>query len=55
MVSNEIIAGRLAKSGFAQVVVNGSGKSRQARGTWNGPDQIVDLPSQVSYIKLVGG
>lgn len=53
MASNATIADKLRGVGFVDVTVSGSGGSRTALGTWNGPDREVDLPSQISRVESV--
>ena len=53
MASNNIIADKLRLAGFSNVIVTGKGNTRNATGYWNLPSQKVELPKQVSNVKLV--
>jgi len=48
--SNGLIAGRLQGYGFSNVIVTGSGGTRVAEGTWNGPDTTGQLDSHIVSI-----
>ncbi|MGQ0672338.1 MAG: hypothetical protein ACT4N2_05595 [Hyphomicrobium sp.] len=50
---NDLIAGELAKAGFADVAVEGSGETRVAEGTWTGDDQDIALPEQVTSLEVL--
>jgi len=45
--SNDLIEGRLQGYGFINVTVTGSGGTRVAEGTWNGPDTTGQLDSHI--------
>lgn len=54
--SNDIIAGKLTEYGFSNVVVTGSGSTRQAEATWNGPDTTGQIDSHIqSVVELPAG
>ena len=48
--SNDVIADKLRKVGFSDVVVIGNGSTRQAEATWNGPDTTAQLDSHLSNV-----
>ena len=48
--SNDLIEGRLQGYGFINVIVTGSGGTRVAEGTWNGPDTTGQLDSHIVSI-----
>jgi hypothetical protein len=45
--SNEDVRNELEKFGFVHVMVKGTGKQREATGTWPKEDQQVEKPAQV--------
>jgi hypothetical protein len=49
-VGNSLIAGTLTQVGFTDVVVTGSGRMRQAEGTWNSPDTTMQLDPHLSDV-----
>jgi hypothetical protein len=51
---NDMIAGELAKAGFAEVSVEGAGETRFASGTWTRDSQPVSLPEQVTELTEIG-
>lgn len=54
VATNETIAGQLATLGFSKVVVTGSGATRQAAGTWTGPDTTEQIDPHLSNIVEIG-
>jgi C1A family cysteine protease len=50
VTTNEAIAGQLAKLGFSNVVVTGTGATRQAAGTWTGADTTEQIDPHLSNI-----
>ena len=50
IASNDQIASEFANAGFGDVVVEGSGDTRIARGVWSRESMQVSLPDQVSEI-----
>ena len=53
LAGNNTIKQKLVDAGFIDVSVTGEGSTRTAIGTWPGETREVDLPSQVSSIKLI--
>jgi hypothetical protein len=53
LASNELIAGKLRAAGFADVKVDGSGRTRQAEALWPGADNSGELPAQIIEIAEV--
>jgi hypothetical protein len=53
LASNEGIADRLKQYRFVDVVVTGSGSTRRAEATWNGPDTTAQLDSHLRDITEV--
>ena len=51
LASNEMIADKFRLLGFVDVDVTGSGRSREATGTWPLASRSVDMPSQVSSVE----
>lgn len=47
---NDTVADKIATYGFTNVVVTGSGGTRQAEGTWNGPDTTAQLDAHLSNV-----
>jgi hypothetical protein len=47
---NDLIAGRLTHVGFTDVLVTGSGGTRQAEGTWSGADTTAQLDPHLTYV-----
>jgi hypothetical protein len=52
-VGNATIASELAKAGFAEVAVTGSGGTRVAEAVWPGADATSEMPPQVSEVAEV--
>jgi hypothetical protein len=50
LASNAMIAARLVQIGFKEVVVTGSGGSRQVQGVWTGPDTTAQGDAHISGI-----
>jgi hypothetical protein len=50
LASNGDIAHRLKQYGFVDVVVTGSGSTRRAEATWNGPDTTAQLDNYLRDI-----
>jgi hypothetical protein len=50
VATNETIAGQLAKLGFSNVTVIGTGATRQVAGTWTGADITAQIDSHLSNI-----
>jgi hypothetical protein len=48
--TNEMIAQRLRDAGFSEVLVVGSGGTREAKALWSGEDAAAEIPSQISSI-----
>jgi len=48
LASNDTIVEKLEEAGFTEVHVWGSNSIRHAQGTWGGPTQEVELPSQIA-------
>jgi hypothetical protein len=48
--SNELIKGKLKEVGFTNVNVDGSGGTRQAEGTWSGPDTTAQLDPHLTAV-----
>ena len=55
VASNDAIIAKLEEAGFLDVAVGGSGRDRQAEGTWGGVTENVDLPDQIvsSSVEMV--
>ena len=53
LASNGDIADRLKQYGFVDVVVTGSGSTRRAEATWNGPDTTAQLDNHLRDITEV--
>lgn len=53
VASNQAIVERLKDAGFTSVTVTGTGSTRYAAGTWNGPDAIVDVPAVLQDVREV--
>lgn len=51
--SNEQVAQYFAGMGFSDIKVSGSGSSRFCEGTWNGSSETIQLPDQVSDVKVL--
>lgn len=51
LATNDAIQQKLIDSGFVNVTVRGSGRTREASGTWNGMTGTWPLPSQVAGVK----
>ncbi len=47
LAGNDVIAGKLREVGFTEVVVEGTGATRNATGIWPEPGREVTLPEQV--------
>lgn len=47
---NDTIAAKLREVGFQDVLVTGSGNTRQAEGTWPGPDQSAALDPHLTRV-----
>jgi subtilisin family serine protease len=47
---NDTVAREIAGYGFTNVIVTGSGGTRLAEGTWNGPDTTAQLDSHLSNV-----
>lgn len=51
---NTLIISELAKKKFSDIVVEGTGETRQVFATWTGPSQKdVELPKEVSNVKKI--
>jgi hypothetical protein len=50
MAGNETVAAKFLEVGFTQVVITGSGATRQAIGVWPHATREVELPSQVKSV-----
>lgn len=48
--SNDLIASKLTQVGFVEVVVTGSGGTRQAEGIWNGADTVAQLDPHLTDV-----
>lgn len=53
LASNDMIAERFKTVGFADIDVSGSGRTRQALGTWTGEETAAELDSHVSDVREV--
>jgi hypothetical protein len=53
--SNDTVASHLGDIGFTDVVVTGSGGTRQAIGTWSGATSTGEIDSRLSNIEVVAG
>ncbi|MFN7703350.1 MAG: hypothetical protein ACK5OS_01920 [Chryseotalea sp.] len=51
--TNDMIKSKLTQVGFKDVVVSGTGKSRNATGIWPGETVTADIPTQVKSIKEI--
>lgn len=51
IATNAMIEGQFAQLGFTDVTVTGTGGTRIATGTWNGPNTTVQLDSHLSNVK----
>jgi hypothetical protein len=51
--NNETIADYIRKAGFAQVKVTGSGRRREATGTWPLPDATAEVPDEVIAVDQI--
>lgn len=51
--SNDTIAGKLREAGFTDVVVTGSGGTREAQGRWPGADTTAEMPPQITAVAEV--
>jgi hypothetical protein len=49
--SDNQVAAVFAKAGFADVVVTGTGSTRQGEGTWSGPTMTGPLDPHLSDVK----
>lgn len=54
VASNATIANKLEDAGFSQVIVEGTGSTRWAFGTWPHSDTSADLPSQIDRVEEIG-
>jgi hypothetical protein len=50
MVGNDTVAQKLVDAGFVNVLVTGSGRDREATGTWSRSSRQADVPSQITAI-----
>ena len=50
---NETIAAKLRTAGFSDVMVTGTGNSRQAEARWTGPDATGEMPPQVCDVSEI--
>jgi len=50
LATNEMVAGKFMEVGFADVVVTGSGRTRQATGLWPNHDATAEIPSEIDHI-----
>ena len=53
VASNDMVAAKLRDAGFTDVSVTGSGRDRMAGGEWGGPSQTVELPEQITHVKVI--
>ena len=53
VASNDMIANKFREVGFTDVVVKGSGRTRQAAGLWPHDDASAEIPSEVSDITII--
>jgi hypothetical protein len=51
LASNELIADKFRQVGFTDVVVTGSGVTRQAEGTWSGADTTAQLDTHLTNVR----
>ena len=51
LASNETVAGVLAKVGFTEIRVEGSGGTRYATGLWPKADATADVPPEVDKVE----
>ncbi|WP_208827111.1 chitosanase [Bradyrhizobium neotropicale] len=51
--SNDMVAAELQRFGFIDVSVSGSGGTRQAEGTWSGPDTTAQLDERIQHVEEI--
>lgn len=53
VASNEMVADKFREAGFADVVVKGSGRTRQATALWSNDDASAEIPPEVAEITMI--
>lgn len=53
VASNDMVADKFREVGFTDVVVTGSGRTRDATGLWPHDDACAEIPAEVSDITMV--
>lgn len=53
LADNNIIAGKLKEAGFADVLVTGTGRLRNAVGRWPKEKMNVQLPAEVKQVQKI--
>ncbi|MGH9809115.1 MAG: hypothetical protein ACRD9W_18000, partial [Terriglobia bacterium] len=48
--SNDTIADKLREAGFTEVIVTGSGSTREADAVWPKEDATAEMPSQIASV-----